>query len=92
VSALSLRAKPARTLVRVLGYASYRGQPVTVLCLAPHTGRRHQLRVHMAALGHPLVSRRSSGKRRKPTRLGTFCVAWVLTPPSFLPLAKASQD
>jgi 23S rRNA-/tRNA-specific pseudouridylate synthase len=30
-------------------------QPVTKVLLMPVTGRRHQLRVHMAALGHPIV-------------------------------------
>ena len=45
-----LRAKAARTIVQVLGYATYRGQPVTLLSLSPHSGRRHQLRVHLAAL------------------------------------------
>jgi tRNA pseudouridine32 synthase / 23S rRNA pseudouridine746 synthase len=29
--------------------------PVTRLSLVPHTGRTHQLRVHCAALGHPIV-------------------------------------
>ena len=27
----------------------------TMLLLAPHTGRQHQLRVHLAAIGHPIV-------------------------------------
>ena len=31
------------------------GQPVTLLELSPHTGRRHQLRVHAYAMGHALV-------------------------------------
>ena len=29
--------------------------PVTRVKLIPHTGRTHQLRVHMAALGHPIL-------------------------------------
>lgn len=29
--------------------------PVTRVKLVPHTGRTHQLRVHMAALGHPIL-------------------------------------
>ncbi|SDI65782.1 RluA family pseudouridine synthase [Aliiruegeria lutimaris] len=45
------RGKPARTHWRVLE----REAAATRVELQPETGRSHQLRVHMAALGHPIL-------------------------------------
>ena len=42
---------PSITDYEVLGS----GGGMSLLCLIPRTGRTHQLRVHLAALGHPLV-------------------------------------
>lgn len=47
------RGKPSRTAWRVIARdpAGRRSR----LALEPHTGRSHQLRVHLAAIGHPIV-------------------------------------
>jgi 23S rRNA pseudouridine1911/1915/1917 synthase len=42
---------PSRTEYRVLE----RGSDHTVLHAVPRTGRQHQIRVHLAAIGHPVV-------------------------------------
>ncbi len=49
--------KPSRTSFRVLErFAAAAGRPeFTLVELEPHTGRQHQLRLHLAATGHPLV-------------------------------------
>jgi len=44
--------QPARTRYRIVERAGNRAAWVE---LQPHTGRTHQLRVHMAAIGHPIV-------------------------------------
>jgi 23S rRNA pseudouridine955/2504/2580 synthase len=44
--------QPARTRYRVIGRA---GNATAFVELQPYTGRTHQLRVHMAAIGHPIV-------------------------------------
>ena len=45
--------KPSRTLYRVIGHDPAQG--CTRVALQPVTGRSHQLRVHLLALGHPIV-------------------------------------
>ncbi len=44
--------QPARTRYRVIERA---GNTAAFVELQPYTGRTHQLRVHMAAIGHPIV-------------------------------------
>lgn len=45
--------KPSHTGYQVLAYDAERD--VSRVSLTPHTGRTHQLRVHMQALGHPIL-------------------------------------
>ncbi|MDY3072247.1 MAG: RluA family pseudouridine synthase [Eubacteriales bacterium] len=52
---------PSGTHWRTLGTAAPRGIPVTALELHPETGRTHQLRVHCAYIGHPLLGDRLYG-------------------------------
>jgi len=51
----TMNFKIALTRCCVLQHATLSGQPVTKVRLEPRTGRRHQLRVHTAFLGHPIV-------------------------------------
>jgi tRNA pseudouridine32 synthase/23S rRNA pseudouridine746 synthase len=49
----SATGKPAQTAYRVISTMTARGTARVVL--QPETGRTHQLRVHMAELGHPIL-------------------------------------
>ncbi len=55
--------KPAVTAYRALKHLSYGGEPFTYAELMPKTGRTHQLRVHMASIGHPILGDRLYGGR-----------------------------
>jgi 23S rRNA pseudouridine1911/1915/1917 synthase len=59
MSVRSARGRSARTQWTVLE----RLPGATLVRLAPETGRTHQLRVHLAALGHPIVGDRVYGVR-----------------------------
>ncbi len=58
-------AKEARTMYRVIR----RNNKHTLIALYPHTGRTHQLRVHMRHLGHPILGDSKYGKRSTFPRL-----------------------
>lgn len=60
--------RPARTSYRVLGRLD-KPQRVTLLELKLDTGRTHQIRVHVATIGHPVVNDLRYGHRRD-RRLG----------------------
>jgi 23S rRNA pseudouridine1911/1915/1917 synthase len=57
-------ARPARTGLRLLAA----GGGMSLLDLELLTGRSHQIRVHLAAIGHPLVGDRLYGGRRSDER------------------------
>jgi 23S rRNA pseudouridine1911/1915/1917 synthase len=59
--AVTARGKPARTRYRVLE----RFDGATLLGVTLETGRTHQIRVHMRAIGHPVVGDRTYGGRTR---------------------------
>lgn len=61
-------AKDAVTRYRVIK----RYKDFTYLELTPQTGRTHQLRVHMASLGHPILGDPTYGRKHKATKLALY--------------------
>jgi len=65
-SVRSRKPKEAITVFSVL----YEGKDFSVLEIKPVTGRTHQIRVHLAAAGHPIIGDRRYGRKEKTaTRL-----------------------
>jgi 23S rRNA pseudouridine1911/1915/1917 synthase len=65
------RGKKSLTLFRFLGSAG----PYSIIEALPATGRTHQIRVHLAALGHPVVCDPLYGSP-KPVLLSSFKRNW----------------
>jgi 23S rRNA pseudouridine1911/1915/1917 synthase len=58
-------AKYAKTFYRVLTRQDY----ASLVQLTPFTGRTHQLRVHLAFIGHPILGDKKYGKNNEFSRL-----------------------
>ena len=71
--------RAAHTIVVRLATGSYRGRPATKVELHPSSGRRHQLRVHCLALGHPIVGDATYNEDGESPRM--MLHAWKLTLP-----------
>jgi 23S rRNA pseudouridine1911/1915/1917 synthase len=52
---MSARARRSREAVTRIVRAEHLGPAVTLVQVAIHTGRTHQIRVHLSAIGHPIV-------------------------------------
>lgn len=52
---ISSEGKRAKTSVQVIKRFSFQGEQITHIRLKLHTGRTHQIRVHMMSIGHPLI-------------------------------------
>ncbi len=71
--------REARTHYRRL--ATWSEPPRTLLHVALDTGRTHQIRVHMQAIGHPIVGDRTYGKPGAGSPGRTFLHAYALVFP-----------
>ena len=85
-----LVGKPSLTRYEAVHYDQHRD--ATLVKLYPHTGRSHQLRVHMAALGHPILGCRFYAHEQalaKASRLQLHAeYLGILQPSSNLPLSQ----
>lgn len=71
--AITPRGRAARTAYRVIERRGMEeGSPTTLLELTLQSGRTHQVRVHMAAIGHPVIGDARYGTADKRLGSGRF--------------------
>ena len=52
-----------------IGQGRYQDQDFSYMKLKPKTGRTHQIRVHLAHIGHPIVGDEQYGSRTQSKRI-----------------------
>lgn len=73
-------AKPSLTRIKVLARFELDGQPVSLVLAMPATGRTHQIRVHMAHIGHALLGDDKYQMDKNAPQVKRLCLhAWQLT-------------
>lgn len=72
---------PSLTRWRVLGATIRDGANLTLVALSPVTGRTHQLRVHCAAMGWPIVGDTVYGSAPRTDGPGLHLHAWSISVP-----------
>lgn len=76
--------REARTRLLVLRRGFFHARPASQVALSLVTGRRHQLRVHCAALGHPVVGDTTYGGKDAAQHGRMYLHAWALRLPTQL--------
>ncbi|XP_075554332.1 RNA pseudouridylate synthase domain-containing protein 1-like isoform X3 [Dermacentor variabilis] len=85
-----VNARGAVTRLLVLGWGLFHGRATTQVVLKPVTGRRHQLRLHCAAVGHPVVGDTTYGDARAAGHSRMYLHAWRLQLPTRLAVIDVS--
>jgi 23S rRNA pseudouridine1911/1915/1917 synthase len=71
---ISARTTSPREAVTEFRVAERFGETATLVEVSPQTGRTHQIRVHLASLGHPLLGDEIYGGH-KACAIGTLSIA-----------------
>lgn len=73
-------AKPSLTQIKVLARFELDGKPVSLVLAMPATGRTHQIRVHMAHIGHALLGDDKYQLNKSAPQVKRLCLhAWRLS-------------
>lgn len=76
--AVSPAGKPALTTYKLIKSFEKSGNSYSLIELKPETGRTHQLRVHLAYIGHPIVGDRIYGQQKKSLLLHALSLELTL--------------